>query len=255
VRTLLRSLKLLGPRDEPRKTDMKIAKAILNGALLTAAFIALPTLSHATPITTTTETFQLTSDHCDPQGVGCLGGQPSAGTITVTDNGDGTLSFDVTLTSGFTFVNGGFQAGFGFNLVGNPTIDYTGVTTGFAPVADPETAGMLHMDGTGDFEYGLNCTICGSGGSGNVTGPLDFTISAGTALTLASLEQNANGQFFAVDVQGANGNTGGVDASVGSGGGGGGGGGNVPEPQTLALLGIGLVGAWAMRARSARRNS
>jgi hypothetical protein len=183
--------------------------------------------------------FQLTSDHCTG---GCLGGAPSAGTITVTSNATGTLIFNVTLNSGFKFVSTGFQTDFGFNLVGNPSITFSGVTTGFAPNANPETAGSLHMDGAGDFEYGVNCTACGSGGSNPQSGPLNFTIT-GTGLTLASLEKNGTSQFFAVDVLG-NGNTGAVDASSPSV--------PTPEPSSFLLLGTALTGLAAV-GRFARR--
>jgi hypothetical protein len=142
------------------------------------------------------------------------------------------------LNSGFKFIDGGFQAGFGFNLAGNPTLTFSGVTTGFTPVSN--TAGSLHMDGTGFFDYGVNCTGCGPGGSSPLTGPLDFKIT-GTGLTTASFEQNANGQYFAVDLIGPNGNTGGVDASTKN---------SVPDGgMTLMLLGGVMVGFEVLRRK------
>jgi len=191
------------------------------------------------------EIFQLTSDHCTG---GCLGGAASAGSITVNEVG-GNLVVNITLNAGFQFVSTGFETDIGFNLVGNPQINITGVTTGFAPTGgNPQSAGSLHMDGTGFFEYGLTCTACGNGGSNPQPGPLNFTIDAANALTIASLEQNASGQFFAVDLIGAGGRTGAVDASTG--------GGDIPlpEPGPLALLAIGLLALagsrkWAGRAQ------
>jgi hypothetical protein len=178
-------------------------------------------------------TFSLTSDHCS--GGGCLGTASSAGTITVADISGG-VTVDVALNSGFKFVNGGFPSSFGFNLAGNPTIAFSNVTTGFTP--NGNTAGSLHMDGTGFFEYGLDCTGCGSGGSTPLAGPLDFTIKA-SGLTTASFEQNAIGQYFAVDVIG-NGRTGAVDASNKT----------VPDGgMTLMLLGGVLVGFEALRRK------
>lgn len=156
-------------------------------------------------------TFALTSDHCSG---GCLTGQTSGGTVTVTDVSAGVVSVDVTLANGNQFVSTGFDTDFGFNLAGNPTITFSGVTSGFTPNANPQSAGSLHMDGTGFFEYGVNCTACGNGGSNPQNGPLDFTVSA-AGLTAASFEQNAAGQFFAVDmISGTTGQTGAVDASV-----------------------------------------
>src|ERR1044071_4453687 len=52
-------------------------------------------------------TFDFTSDHCTG---GCLTNQTSGGTITVTDNGTGTLHFDVELANGNYFINTGFEA-------------------------------------------------------------------------------------------------------------------------------------------------
>jgi hypothetical protein len=124
------------------------------------------------------------------------------------------VSVNVTLASGFRFVSTGFDTDLGFNLAGNPTITYSAVTTGFAATGgSPQSAGSLHMDGTGFFEYGVNCTACGSGGSNPQSGPLNFTVTDGATFSTASFEQNAAGQFFAADLIG-NGNTGAVDASV-----------------------------------------
>jgi hypothetical protein len=201
-----------------------------------------PTASRAAAI------YQLTSDHCS--GGGCLGTATSAGTVSVTDNGNGSLTFAVALNGGFQFVSTGFQTDFGFNLSPSPTITYSGVTSGFAATGgSPQSAGTLMMDGAGQFGYGITCTACGNGGSNPQAGPLNFTIAA-AGLTLASLAQNANGQFFAVDLIGAGGRTGAVDASVCQSNCGGPPN-SVPEPQTLALIGLGLIGLAGIRKRRA----
>jgi hypothetical protein len=189
-----------------------------------------------------TFTFSLTSDHCS--GGGCLGTATSAGTVTIADVSSGVVSVNVMLNSGFQFVSTGFDTDFGFNLAGNPTITFSGVTSGFTPNANPETAGSLHMDGTGFFEYGVNCTACGNGGSNPQSGPLNFTLTDGSGFSAASFEQNADGQFFAVDLIGAGGRTGAVDASVRVAG--------VPGP--IAGAGVpGLVAACAGLVGLARR--
>jgi hypothetical protein len=184
-----------------------------------------------------TETFSLTSDHC---GGGCLTGQTSAGTITITDAGTNTVLVTVALVNGNQFVSTGFDTDFGFNLTGTPTITFSNVTTGFAPNANPETAGSLHMDGTGFFQYGVQCTGCGPGGSSPLSGPLSFDIT-GAGLSVLSLIQNASGQFFAVDLMsGTTGNTGAVDASVLS---------PVPLPPAALLFGTALVGLGVLGRR------
>jgi hypothetical protein len=185
---------------------MKVSSLLTGAAIAAATSLLFSGASRADSFQ-----FSLTSDHCSGTG-GCLGGATSAGTITITDISSGVVSVDVTLASAFKFVATGFDTDFGFNLAGNPSITFSNVSTGFTPNANPETAGSLHMDGTGFFEYGVNCTACGNGGSNPQSGPLDFRIS-GTGVSAASFEQNAAGQFFAADLLG-NGNTGAVDASV-----------------------------------------
>ena len=154
-----------------------------------------------------TLTFDLTSDHCTGS---CLNGG-SGGTVTVTETGTGGLNFSVSLASGVGILGTGAGGGasFGFNLAGDPTITFSNLTSGFDVTggSNPTGAQTIHMDGAGDFEYGVLCTTaCGSGGSSPFTGTLSFTIS--DTLTLASLEQNLAGEFFGLDVIGPTGKTG-----------------------------------------------
>jgi PEP-CTERM motif len=194
-------------------------------------------------------TFQLTSDHCTG---GCLTGQASGGTITVTQTAANTLSFNVVLNNGNLFLDTGQDATLAFDLAGNPVVTFSGLTAGWSVVGgSPTGAQSLHMDGTGTFEYGVSCkpTACGNGGTSGAPGPLNFIITA-AGLTENSIQRNASLQFFGVDIlSGTTGRTGFVDASVG---------GctaadcppDIPEPQTLALLGLGLFALAMARRKS-----
>ncbi len=250
---------------------MNTLKKISLATLFGAAFALAPTIVNAQDgvrylgpavQVAPTATFKLTSDHCTPVTGGDGGGgcglidhsQSVFGTIVVTDMGRGTLDFHITLDNGNKFVNTGFPLTLGFNLVSNPLITFSGLTSGFgAPItAGPLTtlaAGNYHQDGTGFFEYGV---LWGTQGGGHGTaGPLNFDINA-TGLTLASLEKNGFGQFFAVDIiSGTTGATGNVDASsvfscTGPQCG------DIPEPASLALLAIGLFALYAVGRRRRR---
>jgi len=193
-----------------------------------SALLGTTSLARAVPITVNGF---FTSDHCTG---GCLQGQGFAGTISVLDNGlgtggaVGTLTFNIQLANGNLFVGSGFDASFGFNLIGNPIIAYSGITfsgqpgTTFVVAPSPvgsgvsppnQAAGVLSMDGTGDFEYGLD--VHPNGLSGNAGNFLTFSISAPNLDYTDLAEKNNQNQFMAIDIySGTTGNTGAIDLSV-----------------------------------------
>ncbi len=180
--------------------------------------------------------YSLTIDHCSG---GC--GTAPFGTINVTQDGMNTVLVDVSLTSS-EFVNTGFPGSFAFDLLGNPTISVTNLTSGWSLLST--SAGSLHFDGFGNLDYALLCAICGNGGSNPFPGPISFDVTA-PGLTAASFADPSTGGspsvYFAADIIGSTGNTGPVGAMPS--------GTSVSEPAPLGLMTLALASAMLVSRR------
>lgn len=185
---------------------------------LLAGFV-LATASHA-------NVYTLDQNGCNPS---C--GAGPYGTVTVTQTIADQLNFSVVLNAPYAFqdTNSPQHHALAFSLVGNPTLTISGLAAPFVAnglqAAAPNSAAPF-----GSFDYVINHPQ-----APNQPHPTSLSfVAQATGITLASLEANSDGVWFAVDVNN-NGLTGNVAA--------------VPEPGTYALLlaGLGMIALMARR--------
>ena len=216
--------------------------------LATTALLAVTASAHADIVRSGT----FTSDHCTG---GCGPQTGGFATITATDHENGTIDISIAFNNNNRFANSGQDVVFGFNLIGDPTITYSGLNTtlfevpgGTGPNSLTQSAGTLHANGFGSFEYGIDLTTAGAS---TVVGNQTFSIS-GTGLDITDFAQLSSGgdvnAYFALDIfSGTTGRTGFVDLSTVLG--------TptqqsaVPEPSTWAMMILGFLGVGFMAYR------
>jgi hypothetical protein len=223
-------------------------KIALSALAAVAAFAATPAAA------TVMETFSISVDGSSGSSLGTA----PYGTVTVTDNGDGTLTFVESLLSGYGIheTTSDQHDAFAFSIIGDPALTITGLPSGFT-AQNTTSSSSNTQPPFGTFQTQITCatSACGHGSPG-YTSPLSFTVAAtGTTLTLASLGYNvvgSNNIYFSTDLvytSGRNSFTGNAGAVLTTPA--------VPEPTTWAMLlvGFGGMGAALRRKRRAAQMS
>ena len=202
------------------------------------ALAALVPAMHASEIFTFTE--DGCSGSCGPQSGGF-------GSVTLDQVDADDVLVTVDLFNGNEFVtNGTAHDAFAFNI-GGAAVTLTGFGS-FSIDSSPRDSPY------GPFDYALSCKPgCGPGGSSPVPGPLVFTASRSTGLSITDfVADGPDGIFFAADIiSGTNTNTGAVGALAGvavsprS---------TAPEPATFGLMGFALLAVGIIGKRIRQSN-
>ena len=172
------------------------------------------------------------------------------GSVSVTENA-GSLVFTETLAPGFRIHAGNANHNaFTFSILGDPAVTVSNLTSGFSAIST-SSGTNVSAPPFGDYFTAIACTsACGHGYNGGFSGPLTFTVSSASALSLTSLgflNYNGNKVYFTSDVVNIDGFTGNVGAVINSTP-------AVPEPATWAMMTVGF-GAMGASVRYRRRST
>jgi hypothetical protein len=176
-------------------------------------------------------------------------GTGNQGTVTLTQNGADQVNIVVSLVPGVLLVNtGGPHTPFVFDLASAVSGAIVSITSTNSPSFFVAT-GSQQATPDGTFTNGIGYNGSNGGVGHGSAGPLDFSVTDASGITISDFIANGDGYFFAADVLGTGGNTGTVGANVALS--------TTPLPAALPLFagGLGVLGLFGRRKKQKALNA